>query len=185
MTGQESLASGAAGFISGYLVLLMATSAYAKLSDFQRFKGIVGGYRMVPVFLIPGVAIVVTVLELILAILLVIPISVLFALVSAALLLLTYAMIAAIAIRRGDAGVPCGCGPSEQTIGWPLVLKNSCLASFSMWIAYCFGGENRDLVLIILMPLLGFSAFLMERTVAQLVKNNSNGLVRTQPRTLI
>ena len=184
MTAQEIIASGAAAIISGYFVMLMASSVYAKVSDFPKFEMIVAGYRMVPGFLIPGVAIAVTLLEFILAILLLILASQFFALVCTALLLLTYAIIAAIAIWRGDAGVPCGCGPDEQTVGWTLVVKNAALANISMWIANSLSGQNQDMVSMFLFTVLGFSIFLMERTVSQLAMNHSNGLKRTQTRTI-
>ena len=183
MIDQGVLASGAAWLISGYLVLLLASSVYAKLSDFPKFQMIISGYRMVPAFFIPGVAYAVTISELVLAILLLIPASQFFALMCTALLLLTYAIIAAIAIWRGDAGVPCGCGPDDQTIGWTLVLKNSALANMSMWIANSLSGEIQDAIPAMLFTVLGFSVFLMERTVAQLSKNQSKGLVRTRKRT--
>jgi len=109
--------------------LIFLTAGVEKLRHRQILAGVIGNYRILPVWLLAPVALLLPWLEVAIGAALVVglaPVPVL----AAMALLLVFALAMAINVARGRAHIDCGCGgPAlRQTLSWELVGRNLLLA---------------------------------------------------------
>ena len=113
------------------LALVFATAVPAKIRHRLIFEGVVANYRLLPRQLVKPAARALPWIEWALAALLVTPAAGPGAAAIAILLLAAFAWAMAINLRRGRSHIECGCHQSTlaQTLSWPLVARNICLAA--------------------------------------------------------
>ena len=116
--------------IGGALALLFANAAWHKLRDLRAFRGLFEAYQLVA----PragGVAVLVPLLELLIALGLLVPSTRGLAAGAGAALLFVYALALAVNLRRGRHELSCGCGgfAERQPIARWMVLRNLVLAT--------------------------------------------------------
>jgi Methylamine utilisation protein MauE len=112
------------------VALVFLTAALGKLRRRLVFQGVVANYRMLPEGVVPAFALVLPPLEMVVAAaLLFVPSS--WPAMSAAALLMLFAVAMATNIRRGRSHIDCGCFQSAlaQNLSWILVSRNVGLAA--------------------------------------------------------
>lgn len=112
------------------VALVFLTAALGKVRHSRVFQGVVANYRMLPEGAVPAFALVLPPLEMVVAAaLLFVPSS--WPAISAAALLMLFAVAMATNIRRGRSHIDCGCFQSalKQNLSWILVSRNVGLAA--------------------------------------------------------
>jgi hypothetical protein len=119
---------------AGSTAVLFASSALHKLYDWQRFKGAVAGYQLLPDNLTSFIAPLVLLVEIAVVPLVCLGATRSLGALTAATLLLTYAVGIAINLMRGRTRIDCGClGPRHrQRISSALLLRNGVLAGIAV-----------------------------------------------------
>ena len=125
----------AAGIVVGALALIFFGAAWHKFGEPQGFLSALAGYRLVPEALLGAVARIVPVLEAMLALGLLVPVTRTAALVGAAGLLAAYAGAMAINLLRGRSYIDCGCGGAAHPLSWGLVARNAILVGVALTFA--------------------------------------------------
>ncbi len=147
-----SLDPAVADVIAAALALLLGRAAFDKFSDLARFRGILDAYAVLPASLVPLMTYLVPVVEGAVAAGL---LASCFddalrrmAGLSAAVLLLAYAMAIAVNLLRGRTTLDCGCTPSgeRRPIGAWMVARNALLASLSLASTLPVGARPLGLV---------------------------------------
>lgn len=112
------------------IAAMLAAGALAKLAARDDWLVALAGYRLVPGPLIGGVAALLPVAELALAILIVTGLGGAAGMIAGAGLLLAFAAAIAVNLLRGRRHIDCGCDPRgrPRPIGWPMVARNVALA---------------------------------------------------------
>ncbi len=112
------------------VALVFLTAALGKLRHRLEFQGVVSNYRLLPEIAVPAFALLLPPVEVIVAAALLFVPAASWPAVSAAALLLVFAVAMAINIRRGRRHIDCGCFQSalKQTLSWVLVSRNVGLA---------------------------------------------------------
>jgi hypothetical protein len=107
------------------VALVFLTAALGKLRHRLEFQGVVANYRLLPDMAVPAFALVLPPVEAAVAAALLFAPS-FWSAVSAAALLMLFAVAMAINIRRGRGDIDCGCFQSalKQTLSWILVARN-------------------------------------------------------------
>jgi hypothetical protein len=120
--------------VASGLALLFATAALHKLADWPRFRAALEDYRIAPLWLAPGLAVAVVMLEIVVAALLPVPTWRPAAALLAAGLLASYAAGIGVNLRRGRTSIDCGCfGPAARNpIGSWMVIRNVLLAVLAL-----------------------------------------------------
>ena len=128
--GDRMIDPAVSALLAGGFALLFLSAALHKLLDLGRFAAAFRAYRAVPPGL-AGVALLVPLLELLIAATLLVTRSRPGAAAAGAALLLAYAMAIAINLARGRRDLDCGCGgPRERRpIGAWMVWRNLALAA--------------------------------------------------------
>ena len=131
--------------ITTFVALLFCMAAGHKLYSIKKFLQVVAGYQLVPAPLLAIVAVVIPLLELVLVVGLLYPVSRIPAAFCAAGLVFFYGVVMAVNLYRGNAAIDCGCQWGEGSMGlsyWHVV-RNAIVVS---------------LVLLAIMPGYGSSA---------------------------
>jgi hypothetical protein len=112
------------------VALVFLTAALGKFRHRLVFQGVVANYRLMPEIAVPAFALVLPPVEATVAVALLFAPSSSWPAVSAAVLLILFAVAMAINIRRGRRHIDCGCFQSalKQTLSWTLVARNAGLA---------------------------------------------------------
>jgi hypothetical protein len=119
-----------AGFAASVTVaLVFLVAALGKLRHRDLLPGVIANYRLLPEALVAPAALLLPIVELVVAV------GLLFgnrpaAPIAAIGLLLVFAAAMAINIRRGRRHIDCGCGHAglRQDLGWPMVARNLVMA---------------------------------------------------------
>jgi hypothetical protein len=119
----------AVGAIVGALALVLFTAAWHKLSEPDSFSGALAGYRILPQWAVIPVARVLPVVEAVLGVGILLPITRRFALPVLAVLVVVYALAIAVNLGRGRRNIDCGCGGERHPVSWGLVVRNLVLAT--------------------------------------------------------
>jgi len=115
------------------LAALWLCAALGKWRAGREFRQVLGAYKLLPLSLVPTVALLLPLLELCLALGLVVPVTHSMAALLSAALLLAYALAIAINLLRGRIHIDCGCSlGKKQAISWWLVWRNCGLASLAL-----------------------------------------------------
>jgi hypothetical protein len=111
------------------VALIFLTAAVGKFRHRLVFQGVVANYRLLPDSAVPAFALLLPPVEAAVAAALLFA-PALWPAVSAASLLILFAVAMAINIRRGRRHIDCGCFQStlKQTLSWILVARNAGLA---------------------------------------------------------
>jgi hypothetical protein len=118
----------AKGAIIGALVLILLGAAWHKVSEPNMFLSALAGYRLVPQGLLDLAARAIPVLEIVLAIGMLVPMTRSPALVGVAALMIGYALAIGINLARGRSYIDCGCGGAAHPLSWALLVRNGLLA---------------------------------------------------------
>jgi uncharacterized membrane protein YphA (DoxX/SURF4 family) len=110
--------------------LVFLTAALGKFRHWVAFRGVVANYRVLPETLVAPFAYLIPAAELLLGAALLLGIGFPEAQLSAAALLLLFALAMGINVRRGRRHIDCGCFQSalKQPLSWTLVMRNVVLA---------------------------------------------------------
>lgn len=110
--------------------LVFLTAAYGKLGHGAPFQGVVANFRLLPEFMVTPVAYSIPPVELLLGATLLLGVAYPWPELSAAGLLLLFALAIGINLRRGRRHIDCGCFQRalKQTLSWALVMRNVLLA---------------------------------------------------------
>ena len=110
--------------------LVFLTAAYGKLRHGAPFQGILANYRLLPDAMVAPAAYLIPPAELLLGATLLLSVAYPWPELSAAGLLLLFALAMGINLRRGRRHIDCGCFQSalKQTLSWTLVMRNVVLA---------------------------------------------------------
>lgn len=164
----DPLATGLAWF----LVWLFGQAAWHKFGAPDFYAQLVRGYLGA---LWPGRMAVwlVAALEAAIALSLLLPATRAYALVAAAILLLGYAGLMAMQLRRGAADMQCGCaGPDSQLgISWALVLRNGVCAGLALLALTAAGGGLPGWTGLALAVFVALFAVLVYQTCEQIISN--------------
>ena len=115
------------------LGVLWLGAALGKWRAGREFQQVLGAYKLLPLGLVPAVALLLPLLELCLALGLIVPVMQRLAASLSAVLLLAYALAMAINLLRGRIHIDCGCSlGKKQAISWWLVTRNCALSSVSL-----------------------------------------------------
>ncbi len=119
--------------ISIILALLWCRAAINKLQASQEFAELFAAYHLVPQSVAPSMAMILPCVELLVAVLLLLPATQIEGGLASAALLAIYAMAMALNLLRGRIHIDCGCHfGGSQTISWRLVTRNILLACLSL-----------------------------------------------------
>ena len=132
MSGEPRLLAMAAAAAAVLLIVLFLRTAFHKASDLVRFQGYVDDYRLLPEALVEPAAKGLVATEALAVVLLVVPGTVAVGAALAAGLLLFYAAVMALSLKRGRRRIECGCGGPAQTLSAALVLRNLLLAGLAL-----------------------------------------------------
>ena len=113
------------------LALLFSLAAFHKWSDYARFTATLEQHQVLPQRTVPAASIAIIAIEVLLAIVLVVPALPHAGAVGAAVLLTVYSMAIGINLARGRREIDCGClGPNARThlSGWLLVRNGTLIA---------------------------------------------------------
>jgi hypothetical protein len=116
--------------------LLFGWSAAHKWRAPGEFIATVSDYRLLPAALAPGVAIALAVIESALCVAQFWDVTRSAAALTAAALLLLYAIAMSVNLARGRRHLDCGCGLVRRSIGGGLVVRNALLAMFLVLPAF-------------------------------------------------
>ena len=122
----------AVGYAIRVAAALVFTSAgAAKIGARARFRAAVFEYRILPGWMVPGVALLLPPMEVLLGLTLLLPRYIGISSVAAALLLLVFATAMAINLSRGRKTIDCGCSLSSggQRIHSTMVIRNVSMAA--------------------------------------------------------
>lgn len=110
--------------------LVFLTAAYGKLRHGAPFQGVVANYRLLPEAMVAPAAYLIPPVEVLLGVTLLLGLAYPWPELSAAGLLLLFALAMGINLRRGRRHIDCGCFQSalKQTLSWTLVMRNLVLA---------------------------------------------------------
>lgn len=112
---------------SGVLLLVLVRGLWHKLAERELFRVTLADYGLVPERWVGAAAVSLPVLEALLVVGLVLPLTRPFAALGCALLLGLYAAAIAVNIRRGHVTIDCGCGGPGHGLSWLLVARNVAL----------------------------------------------------------
>jgi hypothetical protein len=114
-----------------FLGLLFLVSGVAKLLDRRAFLASVAAYKLLPTPLVPSVAYLIIMLELLVSVMLIFNVFSNSALLTASILLMVFSLAITVNLLRGRSDIDCGClgGLAQQHLGWSIVIRNSCLAA--------------------------------------------------------
>lgn len=119
--------------ISIILAMLWCRAAINKLQASQEFAQLFAAYHLLPQSLAPSMAMILPCVELLVAVLLLLPATQIEGGLASAALLAIYAMAMALNLLRGRIHIDCGCHfGGSQTISWRLVTRNILLACLSL-----------------------------------------------------
>lgn len=120
-----------------FLALMFATAAVSKLGHAEEFYGVVRNFRILPDGASRAVAMVLPVVELAVAAGLLIRSLAVPAAVTAAGLLMIFAVALAINVMRGRTAIDCGCFRNglKQQVSWLMVLRNAALTAVALAVA--------------------------------------------------
>jgi len=114
------------------LSVVFLVGGWQKLRDPVVFRGAVENYGLVPAALVPLVALVLPLVELLCGAFLLVPEASSLAALASLLLMLAVTGAVALSLLRGLAGIDCGCGGlSSQPLTWSLVLRNAALIALA------------------------------------------------------
>lgn len=112
-----------------FVMCLFLRTSLGKLADRPRFEGVLADYRLVPPVILPVAARLLPALELIAALLLLVPATRWTGGLMAAGLLAIYAAVMAYTLSQGRRLIDCGCGDEPEPLSVWLVLRNLVLAA--------------------------------------------------------
>ncbi|MCC7546692.1 MAG: hypothetical protein IT532_02895 [Burkholderiales bacterium] len=125
----------AVGAVIGALALILFAAAWHKLSEHDVFAGALEAYQLLPTALVPLAARVLPVVEVLLGIAILVPITRAQALAGTAMLMLVYAAAMSLNLGRGRDQIDCGCGGESHSLSWALVARNVVLAGAALAVA--------------------------------------------------
>lgn len=128
----------AAVLASLFIGLILAAAAIPKFRHPDEFQGVVANYKLLPSFLVPPVAKLLPLIELLCAVALMIPPARELAACVAAGLFIMFALALAINVGRGRTHIDCGCvrrPTSMSRIGMFHVMRALALAGVSLYVA--------------------------------------------------
>jgi len=155
------------------VALLFLFSGLAKLTAFRVFRATLADYALLPERLVTPAAVLLTGLELGLALAACLPPSAAAAMYLAASLLLLYAGAIGINLQRGRRDIDCGCtGPATRQLlsGW-LLLRNVCIAALALVGAAVPGPRSLGTADAVLIGLSILGAMALYAAVNQLMAN--------------
>ena len=114
----------AVGVIVGALALVMFAAAWHKFSEPEEFVGALAAYRLLPEVAVWPAARLLPVIEVVLGIGVLVPVTRPVATLGLASLVLLYAVAIAINLARGRRSIDCGCGGAAHPLSWGLVARN-------------------------------------------------------------
>jgi hypothetical protein len=117
---------------AGALVCVFARAAMHKAADLTLFAHTMNGYRVLPQPALAPAALGLTVLESVIVLGLILPLTRPFAAAAALVLLVLYAGVIALNLARGNDHIDCGCGGAGQGLSWFLVLRNAALSGICL-----------------------------------------------------
>lgn len=115
----------------GFGLMLLLASVH-KLSEFSRFRAVLADYRVMPAFIVPVVAAVLPIVEIVLGLTWLFAANIVVPAAATAALLVLYSSGIATNLLRGRVHISCGCGFGKSTgaddaLSWGLVLRNAAL----------------------------------------------------------
>lgn len=123
--------------ISIVLAMLWCRAAINKLYASKEFTQLFAAYHLFPQSLAPSMAMILPCVELLVALLLLLPETQIEGGLASGALLSIYAMAMALNLLRGRNHIDCGCHfGSSQTISWLLVTRNMLLACLSLILLF-------------------------------------------------
>jgi len=165
--------------ISVSLALLFFMAARHKLSSQRHFQAQLSAYRLLPEIILPFAARILPWLEMSLVVLLLIPLTRVFAATAAALMLTVYALAMTVNLIRGLGAIDCGCGDKPQTLSIWLVVRNAVLATGALLLTVPVVERDLNFADVIFLILLTAVLSMSYLTVEQLVRNYS-GLTKKE-----
>ncbi len=147
------------------LALVFGGGAASKLTAWAELEGVVGNFRVLPRTLVPVVSWTLPPVELLLAVLVMIPATRPLAAIGMGALLAVFAAAIALNIARGRTGIDCGCFRSslKQNLSWWLVLRNVLLMVMAAACIVMPGARElgpADHFIVVMAALSLFSAYL-------------------------
>jgi hypothetical protein len=135
----ESITIGAAILIAA----VMASAAVFKLVRLGAFRSELEDYDLLPTALIPLSAVLIPALELLSAVLILMPSMRVWGALLTVLLLAVFSGALVINLRRGRSSISCACfGRSSQALGWDLVIRNVLLIGAAILVGAAAPREN-------------------------------------------
>lgn len=130
------------GTLTTFLALLLLRAAWHKAQAFPETTGFIASYGVVPEGREVLAARMVIALELLLLVALILPPSRSFGAAGTAALLLGYAAAMALALRRGQRRIDCGCGGPPQVVSALTITRNAVLALVALTVAALPAGAS-------------------------------------------
>jgi uncharacterized membrane protein YphA (DoxX/SURF4 family) len=153
--------------IRSLVSLVFLTAAYGKLRHGAAFQGVIANYRLLSEAMVAPAAYLIPPVELLLGVTLLLGLAYPWPELSAAGLLLLFAMAMGINLRRGRRYIDCGCFQSalKQTLSWILVMRNVVLALL-MGVALLSSERPDDLLTLVNGYLAGGALFIVLQALA-------------------
>ena len=129
--------------------LVFLTAAYGKLRHWTAFQGVVANYRLLPQGLVAPVAYALPPIEVLLGASLLLNLATPWPELSAAALLILFAVAMGVNLLRGRRNIDCGCFQSalKQTLNWTLVGRNVVM-SLLLGVGLLTPGMPSDLFMV-------------------------------------
>ncbi|MBM3394100.1 MAG: methylamine utilization protein MauE [Betaproteobacteria bacterium] len=170
----------AAGIIVGAMVLILLGAAWHKFSEPNAFLAALAGYRIAPDASLSMLSRIIPGIEIALAGALLLPVTRMWALRGAAILMAAYAIAIAVNLLRGRSYIDCGCGGTAHPLSWGLVLRNIVLAAAALAVSgptIDRGFDWLDGVALVM----GVLAFYVTYLMADELMRQASRMTRTRP----
>lgn len=130
----------AASAVAGCIALILFAAAWHKFSEPDIFAGALDAYQLLPSIGVMPIARLLPFVEVVIAVIVLIPATRHGGLVAFAWLIAIYGIAIAINLARGRPQIDCGCGGDVHLLSWGLVVRNALLAG----IALAMSGPSVD-----------------------------------------
>ncbi len=118
--------------VAGCVALILFSAAWHKFSELDIFAGALDAYQLLPSIAVMPIARLLPCVEVVIALMVLIPATRPVGLVACAGLVALYALAIAVNLARGRRQIDCGCGGDVHLLSWGLVLRNTLLAGIAL-----------------------------------------------------
>jgi hypothetical protein len=172
-----------AGIISVFLALIFLAAAWHKFQGLPEFSGVLRNYQILPEWSVGGVARLLPIVELTLALCLLAGFMLSLMTYLAFVMLMVFTVAIALNILRGRTYIDCGCfrPESAQHLSWWMVLRNISLASAAWYAGGVHAVHNNNADMLAIYPAaIGFAILYFASSTLSVLANSARQRQRSR-----